>query len=336
MATDLQQLVEAADLNALLRAVDGLCASGRWDELIDLAEACEQAVERGKQLWPIAAHIDYRLALEAPGDYAASVLAGARSRFALGPLSEVAASTHRWEELAPHLPDPQIAAYVAQERVLRGEDLRGDARAHNEVLEMPLILEEWEPTYALATYKSTFVEVAEPWEPKSSLEDAEVRAGPIADDPELRDALLDLVTPWTAESNGAARAIVVEGDAPSAAAALTFSELRVGPLDGDEALQRLAWAASSGGAHGRRRGAAAGRFSAWYVASLLGGTAWPPAAGVLEAAVEELRWFRWDEGAPEEGWVLRIAADHPSDGWAAALAATDVQEEAPRAPRSTR
>ena len=327
MGADLQQLVEGADLNALLRAVDGLCSSRRWDELIDLAEACEQAVERGKQLWPIAAHIDYRLALEAPGDYAANVLEGSRSRFALGPLSEVAASTHRWGELSPHLGDPQIAAYVAQERVLRGEDLRGDARAHQEVLEMPLVLEKWEPVYALATYKSTFVEVAEPWDPKGSLEDAEVRAGRVADDPELSDALLDLVTAWTAESNGAARALVVEGDAPSAAAALTFAKLRMGPLEGDEALQRLAWAASSGGAHGRRRGAAAGRFSAWYVASLMGGIAWPPAPRILEDVVEELRWYRWDEGAPEEGWVLRIAIEHPSDGWAAALAATDVQEE---------
>ena len=121
-------------MNALLRAVDGLCERHSWGELIDLAEACEEALERGKQLWPIAEHIDYRLALEAPGDYAAQVISPDVGRFAHGPLTEVAASTHTWEELAPHLDEPHIAAYVAQERVLRGEVLTGDDRAHPEIL----------------------------------------------------------------------------------------------------------------------------------------------------------------------------------------------------------
>ncbi len=76
--SDLAELVEAADLNALLRAVDGLCEDRDWGRLVDLADMCEEALERGKQLWPIADHIDYRLALEAPGDYAGSVL-GSRS-----------------------------------------------------------------------------------------------------------------------------------------------------------------------------------------------------------------------------------------------------------------
>ena len=45
-------------------------------------------------------------------------------RFALGPLSEVAASTHTWAELAPHAPPGPLAAVTAHERVVRGEDLR--------------------------------------------------------------------------------------------------------------------------------------------------------------------------------------------------------------------
>ena len=328
MAGHLEDLVEAADLNGLLRAVDGLASMRSWDELVDLAERCEDALERGKQLWPIAAHIDYRLALEAPGDYAASVLQPETGRFALGPLTEVAASTHTWSELADHIQVPQAAAYVAQERVLRGEVLTGDPRAHAEVLDLPLALEPWEPTYALATYRSDHVEVAEPWIPRSPL--SEVGAvGPAAaelDDPDAATALLDLVTPWTSESNGAARAVVVEGDARAAASALTFQVLRMGPLEVAEAVQHMAWAAASGGAHGRRRGAALGRSIAWYAGAVLADEPWPGSPRDLGAGLERLRWYRWDEGAPEEGWALRLAVEDPGGSWAAAIGATDVLE----------
>ena len=257
--SELADLIEAADLNGLLRAIDSLCARRAWDELIDLAERCEEAVERGKQLWPIAAHIDYRLALEAPGEYAASVLESDFGRFALGPLTEVAASTHRWAELAPFIEAPQSAAYVAQERVLRGEDLTGDDRAHPDVLELPLKQQGWEPTYALAAYRADHVEVAEPWDPKASLDPHEAAPAPEVDDDEVTHALLDLVQPWTVESNGAARAVVVDGDAFGAASALVFDTLRIGVLAPDEAFRLIAWAAASGGAHGKRRGAALGR-----------------------------------------------------------------------------
>jgi hypothetical protein len=322
-------LVEAADLNALLRAVDGLVASRDWDDLIELADRCEEAVDRGKQLWPIAAHIDYRLALEAPGEYAAQVLAQPTSRFSAGPLTEVAASTHSWSELASEIELPQAAAYVAQERVLRGEVLVGDERAHLEVLEMPGALAKWEPSYALATYKATYVEVAEPWSGAVGLHVATAAPAPESDDQEAVDALLALVEPWTNESNGAARAVVVEGGGLEAAAALSFGSLRAAPLEGGLGVQRMAWAAASGGAHGRRRGAALGRFLAWYTVSLLAGLEWPCDPQDLGKAVARLRWFEWDEGAEEEGWVLRLALEDPVDGWGAAVAATDLLEGGP-------
>ncbi|HJR45362.1 MAG TPA: DUF6183 family protein [Actinomycetota bacterium] len=325
MSDQTSELIEAGDLNGLLRAVDGLVASKAWNEMLELADRCDDAIERGKQMWPIIAHIDYRIALEAPGEYAAGVLESELSRFLLGPLTEVAASTHSWTELAPHLTVPQTAAYVAQERVLRGEDLTGDERAHPEVLELPLGLREWEPTYALATYRSDHVEVAEPWDPRAPLRDAEVRPAPVTDDRDVETALLDLVAPWTAESNGAARAVVVEGDAVGAASMLAFTSLRVGELERPEAIQRMAWGAASGGAHGRRRGAAYGRFAAWYTTALLSGYEWPAHPGQLEE--DHLHWYRWDEGASEEGWVLRIAVEDRVDGWAAALAATDLIED---------
>jgi hypothetical protein len=325
MATDrLSELVEAADLNALLRAVDGLCEARRWDDLVELADRCEEAVERGKQLWPIAAHIDYRLALEAPGEVAASVLRAEVTRFAAGPLTEVAASSHSWSELVEHLDGPQVAAYVAQERVLRGEDLTGDERAHPEVLELTHRLEAWEPLYALAKFRPAFVEVPEPWAALAPLDDVVPDPAEPSADPELVDALLDLVQPWVTESNGAARAVTVEGDARRAASTLTLGTLRMGPLQPAEAIQRVAWGAASGGAHGRRRGGAYGRFSAWYLGSLLTGLSWPPDPSELWEALGRLRWYRWDEGQPEKGWVLRLAVEDPADGWAAALAATDL------------
>ena len=323
----LTELVEAGDLNGLLRAVDGMCAARSWDELLDLADLCEAALERGKQLWPITAHIDYRVALEAPGDYAAGVLESDLGRFSLGPLTEVAASSHAWTDLAPHIESAQALAYVAQERVLRGEDLTGDERAHPEILELPLRIEQWEPTYPLATFKSNHVEVAEPWEPKAPLESVSPRPAPPLDEVELENALLDLVQPWTQESNGAARAVVVEGDAVAAASNLTFGELSIGPLEVDEALQRLAWAAASSGAQGRRRGAAFGRSMAWYTSALLGEVPWPPAPDVLHARLDELNWYRWDEGEVEEGWVLRLAAEDLRAGWAVAIVATDLLQE---------
>ena len=59
--------------------------------------------ERGRQHWPAAEYAEYRLALEAPGEFAALVIDEGAGRFALGPLTEVAASTHTWDEMAPHL-----------------------------------------------------------------------------------------------------------------------------------------------------------------------------------------------------------------------------------------
>ncbi len=128
--TSLEQIVEQGDLDQLVRTVDRLCETRDWDGLVELRDRCRWALERGKQLWPAASLAEYRLALEAPGKWAAGVLAEGAGRFALGPLPEVAASTHSWGELAPHLAPGPLAAITAHERVLRGEDLapRGHRR----------------------------------------------------------------------------------------------------------------------------------------------------------------------------------------------------------------
>jgi hypothetical protein len=319
----LADLVEAADPAALLRAVDGLCATRDWAGMVELRERLVEAVERGKPLWPVTTYVEYRTALEAPGREAAGVLRPGVGRFALGPLTEVAGATHTWEELAPHLADPGVAGAVAQERVLRGEDLRGDQRAHPEVLELPLALAPWEPAYALATYAADKLEVPDPGAEPVAMTPQDATPGRALDRPEVARALTDLVEVWTSESGGSARAVLVDGGPAAAVAALGVPGHRLGRLGPAGALARMAWAAASGGAHGVRRGAALGRFDAWWAATALAGLDWPPDPAELGAATARLAWWCWDDGMPATGWTLRLAVADPAAGWSAALDATD-------------
>lgn len=322
--SEIERMVELGDVDELTRLVGRLCSTGEWDVLVELRDRCRAALARGRQLWSVAAHAEYRLALEAPGTWAARMLEPGAGRFGLGPLSEVAASTHTWEELAPHAPPGPVASLAAHERVVRGEDLRGDGRVDAAVLELPLALEPWEPRYAVATYEATEAHFPSPPVPPL-VAVALPRAPRPLDDPVATEALLDLVGAWTSESNGRADAVAVEGDAPTAVAALGPPGARVAELTPDAALAHLAWAGASGGAHGRRRGMAAGRFAAWWAVAALAGLseAWPvPAPGLGEAAAE-LRWFAWDAGEPATGWSLHLAVEDPGEGLAWALAATD-------------
>ena len=323
-AEGLAELVELGDPTALLRAVDGLCASRDWAGLVDLRQRLEEAVERGRPLWPVTTYVEYRLALDAPAPEAAGVLRPGAARFALGPLTEVAATTHSFAELAPHLAVPSVAGAVAQERVLRGEDLRGVPGAHAEVLELPLVLEPWEPAYALATYRPDEREVPDPGAEAVPLAEGRAEPGPVLRRPEVTRALTDLVEVWTSESGGEARAVVVEGGPGEAVAALGHPGHRLGRVAPDSAMARMAWAAASGGAHGVRRGAALGRFDAWWAAAALAGLDWPPDPAALGAAIERLTWWIWDDGMPGTGWILRLAAADPTTAWSAALDATDT------------
>jgi hypothetical protein len=107
---------------------------------------------------------------------------------------------------------------------------------------------------------------------------------------------------------------------------LGVTDARVAPLPPSDALALLAWAAASGGAHGRRRGAARGRFDAWWAAAALTGLDddWPPDPDELGAAIAELRWWWWDAAEPDTGWTLRIALEDPVDGLAWAVTAVDI------------
>ena len=87
----------------------------------------------------------------------------------------------------------------------------------------------------------------------------------------------------------------------------------------------MAWAGASGGAHGRRRGAAAGRFGALWLVAALGDALddWPLAAGDLEEISAELRWSWWDAYEPATGWQLQLVVESPDDGVAWAVNARD-------------
>jgi hypothetical protein len=235
----------------------------------------------------------------------------------------VAAASHGFAELAPHLAEPGVAGAVAQERVVRGEDLRDVPGAHPEVLELPLVLAPWEPAYPLATYRADTVEVPDPGAEPVAMAAADARPGPALDRPGAIRALTDLVEVWTTESGGSARAVAVRGGPAEAVAALGFGRHRLGRIEPPAAVARMAWAAASGGAHGVRRGAALGRFDAWWAAAALAGLDWPPDPEALGAALERLSWWVWDDGLPGTGWVLRLAAADERAGWAAALDATD-------------
>ena len=319
------ELVEQGDLDELTRMIDRLCLEGNWDGLVELRDRCRAALLRGKQLWPAAAHAEYRTALEAPGRWAAGMLEAGTGRFALGPLTEVASSTHRWDDLAPHVEPGPLAALAAHERVVRGEDLRGRAGIDATVLELPLVLQAWEPAYPVAEYGPDRAHFPSPVLPRLEAVDLP-RPGRPRQDPEACDALVQLAAAWTTESNGRADAVAVHGDGPSAVAALGPRSARMADVAPAAALAHLAWTGASGGAHGRRRGMASGRFAAWWAVAAMCGLLdrWPPPPDELGEAAGRLRWSAWDAGEPPTGWGLHLAVEDPVRGVAWAVAATDA------------
>jgi hypothetical protein len=320
----MEEALRRGDLDELVRVVDALCDARDWAALENLRDRCARAHETGRQLWPAAAHAAYRLALEAPGPWASAVLVDDPAPFTLGPLSEVAAQSHEWAELAPHVPRGAAAVLTAHERVLRGEDLATIELPGPAVLELPLALAPWEPAYALAAYHPHDAEFPMPAIPRRH--EVRLPAPPEHAEDEACTALIELVRPWTTGSNGRAEAVMVHGDALAAIAALGVTRTRVAEIDLPVALAWLAWAGASGGAHGRRAGAAAGRFGAWWalgaVVALL--DEWPPDEDRLGSELERLRFLAWEAEEADTGWRLHLAIEDPKEGRSWAVAAVDA------------
>ncbi len=147
--------------------------------------------------------------------------------------------------------------------------------------------------------------------------------GALVDDELVELAVRQLVEPWTASSDGRADLVTVEGDMATAVRALGITAARAVELAPVDALTWLAWAGASGGAHGRRRGAAAGRFGALWLVAALGDILddWPEAIG---DAVAGLRWWWWDAHEPVTGWQLQLTVEDPAEGVAWAISARDA------------
>ncbi|MDX2344900.1 MAG: DUF6183 family protein [Acidimicrobiia bacterium] len=319
---DVATLVEGSDLDGLIRRIDGFVSNRDWDDLIDLRDRCLEAVDRGKQLWGVAQFAEYRIALDSPAVHAGRMVREGAGRFALGPLWEVAASTHEWDEIAPHVEDDRIRTLIAHERVLRGDTVPlSDTDPH--VLEVPLAIQPWEPAYAVAAYRSDradfpefdatgldWIELPEPL--KREAEDDAI------------ESLLDLVQPWTEQSDGRAEGVVVAGSALEAIRTLGPHRVRAAEIDAAEALALMAWTGASGGAYGRRRGSPIGRMQAWWTLAALLGFDDIDETDELGAEASKLRWLRWDPGDQIGGWGFHLAIEDPGDGLAWAVSAVDA------------
>src|SRR5205085_6131480 len=114
---------------------------------------------------------------------------------------EVAAAAHAWDELASGLSRGPTASLVAHERVVRGEDLSATEDVDGSVLDIPLVLADWEPHYELASYTLEKAEFPAPPRPEKSrwtevsLSGAEFSADEDASDG--RDALVDIAGHWS-------------------------------------------------------------------------------------------------------------------------------------------
>lgn len=322
----LDRAVNHADLDALTQAVDSLCLDGHFDEVVALRHRCRAALSRGLQLWPVAAYCDYRLALDAPDVRSLTGLGELSERFMLGPFAEVLASTHTFSSLAAFLPVSPDSAAFAHECVVRGDDLSADpiARGLPDVLGLPLRLYRWEPVYAVAEYRPDRVRCDHPVT-ESTWSTVSLTRGEGIVDRAAEDALRDLVAPWLASSNGRAEVMSVAGTALDAVGSFGLRRASVAQVGTKEAVAVMAWAASTGGANGRRRGAATGRMRAWWALQALTGLDHDDVEPEeLGEVAEELQFFLWSDGAPETGWSLRLAVEDPSEGLAWAIAAVDA------------
>jgi hypothetical protein len=345
-----------------VREVDRRAVREDWDEVVALRDACLIATEEtGRQLWGPARYAAYRVALDGPAPLAASMIEPGVVRFGLGPLTEVVTQRHTFDELAAHL-DATLLPVVAQERVLRGEDLRGDPRAGGDPDDPPLVLQPFEPAYVLSEYRASerldgvVPDPAEAaggtWRPLTMVDPVSASPDPDHDhdhdhdhdrDPLVR-ALEDVVTPWTTQSSGDVRIASVRGDAARAVCAALVAgdgedpsgtgEVRIGAIGTATFLQLVAFAGASGGVHGRRRGGAAGRALAWWVARCATGLHRQPEVDPeeLEFRMEDLELLAFRVPG-EAAWRLEVAlgsrSEDPREEWGVAIAAFDRSEAGP-------
>jgi Family of unknown function (DUF6183) len=325
MMHDLDVLVDRADLDEIIRRIDALCGNREWELLAALRDKCAAAVKTGRQTWPCATLANYRLALLASPQLAAESLQHPSSTFSVGPLTEVIAQHHTWADLAPHLDDGPLRGFVAYERALRGEMIPVDPTL-TAILEIPLNPAPWEPQYALPQYSDHDCAAPAPILDLAPFNSVRCARASVDPDPDIEAAVRGIVEAWTTQSNGRLSFAAVSGGVDSALGALGLSEARISPLEPAQVMSLVAWAGASGGAHGRRRGGAQGRFSAWWFATAMADALdeWPLPQGTLRAEMEELQWFAWTTNEPAQGWQLQLAVEDPFNDMSWAFSARDM------------
>jgi hypothetical protein len=341
----LASLIHRVDIDELVRYVDNVCASGDFPHLIDVRDQARAAVNSGRQLWPIATLANYRLALYAPGPLAVRALDDTARTFMPGPLSEILAVHHTWDELSEHLvpgPDRSLFAY---ERALRGDNITTD---ESNALDIPLVPLTWEPNYPVASYDDEGVTCDPPALPSLSLANSSMIESNspskgvddlaiddlviddlVIDDEDTDIAVRELFSSWTTESNGTVAVTIVEGSIADALSAHGLANAPTSPLTTQEAFSWLAWAGASGGAHGTRRGMATGRFGVWWLCATITDTAdeWPLHDPMSHEAIKQLAWHQFlPKDGHQNGWVVHFAVHDPLNEISVCIEASDSLE----------
>jgi hypothetical protein len=324
---DLNQILTVGDLDELLREVERRCDAHDWEGVEEIRVRSRAAIERGHQLWPAASWAEYRIALDAPAESAASVITDASGYMAPGPLTEVIAQNHTWAELAGHLPVNAKRPLVAQERTIRGERV-----PEGEAGDLPGTLADWEPSALLPTYTDHGLTNPDP--PQFGLGSPDLVIAGSGPYPAVAfegvqgvDALRSGVGHWATRSNGTVLAAgfsadtseALRGLAPTAGGSATLNWWRV---DLPEWAQTYSWACATGGSSGPRRGAGSARFDLWWTLTTLLGLEdeWPLDPG---PECRELVFGVWGTDAPSGGWTCRLTVEDPLDGLTWVLDATD-------------
>lgn len=321
MADALEELIHRADLDALVRHVDNTCSQRDWDHLIQIRNQSRAAVNTGRQLWPIATLANYRLALWAPPEHAVRSLDDTARTFMPGPVSEILAVNHSWDDVSPFLHPGHDRSLIAYERSLRRDHIE-----HNEpqLLDIPFDLQDWEPNYCLATYTDDGVDSPAPQFPLQWEVVQSVTSSSIEDD--TVNVFRTVMEPWTAHSNGTAMAAVVEGGLEEALGQLGTTRNECASLSPSDALMGLAWASAHGGAHGKRKGGATGRSDAWWLLATFAGLSddWPCDPDDLGDVVQMLECFTFrNENSASNGWNISLVLVDPEEGLSVLLQAHD-------------
>jgi hypothetical protein len=211
---------------------------------------------------------------------------------------------------------------------LRGQHIENSADVFD-ALETPLELQSWEPTYELAVYRDNSAEFPSPELPPTStgrvVTAATLSESATTQDNAVVDAVHQLVGAWTTSSNGTLQVGAARGDETNALASVGIASATLRTLQPTQALALLAWSGASGGAFGRRRGAAAGRDSAWWLLGALSGRAdqWPLKNGEIGDVLHSLKWSWFDADQSPTGWQLQLVIVDEQRGLSWAINARD-------------